>query len=79
MRRPEDVKRRLGNIQQIEDIVTAMRGLAAAHSLDAQKHLAAISAHEATVARAITQALASLQGSHGTDASVRCRQNRALW
>lgn len=70
MRRPEDVKRRLGNIQQIEDIVTAMRGLAAAHSLDAQKHLAAISAHEATVARAITEALASLQVSHRTDASV---------
>jgi F-type H+-transporting ATPase subunit gamma len=70
MRRPEDVKRRLGNIQQIEDIVTAMRGLAAAHSLDAQKHLAAISAHEATVARAISQVLAYMQGSHGADAST---------
>jgi F-type H+-transporting ATPase subunit gamma len=70
MRRPEDVKRRLGNIQQIEDIVTAMRGLAAAHSLDAQKHLAAISAHEATVARAISQVLACMQGSHGADAST---------
>jgi F-type H+-transporting ATPase subunit gamma len=70
MRRPEDVKRRLGNIQQIEDIVTAMRGLAAAHSLDAQKHLAAISAHEATVARAISQVLAYMQGSHGAGAST---------
>jgi F-type H+-transporting ATPase subunit gamma len=70
MRRPEDVKRRLGNIQQIEDIVTAMRGLAAAHSLDAQRHLAAISAHEATVARAISQVLAYMQGSHGAGAST---------
>jgi F-type H+-transporting ATPase subunit gamma len=70
MRRPEDVKRRLGNIQQIEDIVTAMRGLAAAHSLDAQRHLAAISAHEATVARAISQVLAYMQGAHGADAST---------
>jgi F-type H+-transporting ATPase subunit gamma len=69
MRRLEDVKRRLGNIQQIEDIVTAMRGLAAAHSLDAQKHLAAISAHEATVARAISQVLACMQGSHEATAS----------
>jgi F-type H+-transporting ATPase subunit gamma len=70
MRRPEDVKRRLCNIQQIEDIVTAMRGLAAAHSLDAQRHVAAISAHEATVARAISQVLAYMQGSHGADAST---------
>lgn len=65
MRRPEDVKRRLGNIQQIEDIVTAMRGLAAAHSLDAQKHLEAIAAHEAIVSKAISEVLARLQNRRG--------------
>ncbi len=70
MRRLEDVKRRLGNIRQIEDIVTAMRGLAAAHSLDAQKHLAAISAHEATVARAIGEVLAYMQDSRGVNPSA---------
>lgn len=58
MRRPEDVKQRISNIQQIEDIIVAMRGLAAAHSHDAQKHLAAIKTHEATVAEAIAHVLA---------------------
>ena len=60
MRRPEDVKQRIANIGQIEEIIVAMRGLAAAHSHDAQQHLVAIRAHEATIATAIAQAMTYL-------------------
>lgn len=62
MHRPEDVKDRISNIQQIEDIIVAMRGLAAAHSMDARKHLIAIKTYEATVAEAIAHALACAPG-----------------
>lgn len=60
MRRPEDIKARMGNIEQVEGVVVAMRALAAAHAQDAKKHLTAIREQEATVARAMVDALALL-------------------
>ncbi|WP_347311808.1 F0F1 ATP synthase subunit gamma [Defluviimonas sp. SAOS-178_SWC] len=60
MRRPEDIKARMGNIEQVEGVVVAMRALAAAHAQEAKKHLVAIREQEATVARAMVDALALL-------------------
>jgi F-type H+-transporting ATPase subunit gamma len=57
MRRPEDIKARIGNIEQVEGVVVAMRALAAAHAQEARKHLRAIREQEATVARAMVDAL----------------------
>ncbi len=61
MRRPEDIKARMGNIEQVEGVVVAMRALAAAHAQEAKKHLTAIREQEATVARAMVDALALLR------------------
>ncbi len=58
MRRPEEIKDQLGNIEQIETVVVAMRALAAAHSSEARRHLTAIREYEATVAGALGAALA---------------------
>jgi len=58
MRRPEDIADRIENIQQIEGVVVAMRGLATAHAQEARNHLTAIREQEATVARAMANALA---------------------
>lgn len=60
MRRPEDIKARMGNIEQVEAVVVAMRALAAAHTQEAKRHLTAIREQEATVARAMIDALALL-------------------
>ena len=60
MRRPEDISARIGNIEQIEGVVVAMRALAAAHAQEARKHLTAIREQEATVARAMADALSFL-------------------
>ena len=60
MRRPEDIKARVGNIEQVEGVVVAMHALAAAHAQEARKHLGAIREQEATVARAMGDALALL-------------------
>lgn len=60
MRRPEEIKARLGNIEQVEGVVVAMRALAAGHAQEAKRHLSAIREQEATVARAMVDALALL-------------------
>jgi F-type H+-transporting ATPase subunit gamma len=57
MRRPEDIKARMGNIEQIEGVVVAMRAMAAAHAQEARRHLTAIREQESTVARAMADAL----------------------
>ncbi|SEQ59675.1 F0F1 ATP synthase subunit gamma [Thalassovita taeanensis] len=62
MRRPEDIKARIGNIEQIEGVVVAMRAMAAAHAQEARKHLTAIREQERTVARAMIDALSLLPG-----------------
>ena len=62
MRRPEDIKARIGNIEQIEGVVVAMRAMAAAHAQEARKHLTAIREQERTVARAMIDALSLLSG-----------------
>jgi F-type H+-transporting ATPase subunit gamma len=62
MPRLEEIKDRIGNIEQIEGVVVAMRAMAAAHAQDARKHLQAIREHENTVARAMAEALALAPG-----------------
>lgn len=60
MRRPEDIKARMANIEQVEGVVVAMRALAAGHAQEARRHLTAIREQEATVARAMVDALSLL-------------------
>lgn len=62
MMRPEDIKARIGNIDQIEAVVGAMRALAAAHEHEATRHLDAIREQAATVADAMARALSLLPG-----------------
>ena len=55
--RPEDIGERLENVRQIEDVVVALRAMAAAHARDARNHIAAIRQHAATVQRAMASAI----------------------
>ncbi len=57
MKRAEEVQNRIADIEQIGGVVNAMRGLAAAHVRDADKHLSAIRAYEATIGEAIAEVL----------------------
>jgi len=54
----EEIKQRIGNIDQIESVIVAMRAMAAAHAQEARRHLRAIRQHEDTVARAMADAMA---------------------
>jgi len=58
-RRPADIADRMANVRQIEDVVVALRGMAAAHARDARRHLTAIREHAATAARAMSSALSA--------------------
>lgn len=60
MSRPEKIQERIGNIRQIDGIVSTLRAIAAAHQVEARAHLDAIRAHEAAVAEALSVALAAL-------------------
>lgn len=60
MRRSDDIKNQLGNIEQIESVVVAMRALAVAHASEARKHMPAIREHRACVMQAMAEALAML-------------------
>lgn len=60
MSRPEEIQERIGNIRQIDSIVSALRAIAATHQVEARAHLEAIRAHEAAVAEALSVALAAL-------------------
>ncbi|MFP1632404.1 F0F1 ATP synthase subunit gamma [Zhengella sp. ZM62] len=60
MSRPEEIQERIGNIRQIDSIVSTLRAIAAAHQVEARAHLDAIRAHEAAVAEALSVALAAL-------------------
>lgn len=59
MNRPEDIRDRIANIGEIESIVSTLRALAVAHQHEARAHLVPIRAHEASVARALSIALAT--------------------
>lgn len=66
----ESIKDRIANIGQIEGVIVAMRAMAAAHAQEARRHLRAIRAHEATVARAMAAAMAlATRGDFGPAAS----------
>lgn len=60
MRRLEEIQQRIGNIRQIDGIVSTLRAIAAAQQVEARAHLDAIRAHEAAVAEALSVALAAL-------------------
>lgn len=59
----EAIKERIGNIEQIEGVIVAMRAMAAAHAQEARRHLRAIRQHEETVARAVADAMALVPAS----------------
>ena len=59
----EAIKERIGNIEQIEGVIVAMRAMAAAHAQEARRHLRAIRQHEETVARAMADAMALVPAS----------------
>lgn len=54
----DQIKQRIGNINQIEGVIVAMRAMAAAHAQEARRHLRAIRQHEDTVAHAMADAMA---------------------
>lgn len=60
MSRLEEIQERIGNIRQIDGIVSTLRAIAAAHQVEARAHLDAIRTHEAAVAGALSVALAAL-------------------
>jgi F-type H+-transporting ATPase subunit gamma len=60
MSRAADIRERIGDIRQIDSIVSTLQAIAAAHQVEARGHLDAIRAHEATVAQALSVALAVL-------------------
>lgn len=55
-----DVEARIGSIRQLSAVVTAMRGIAAARSREAQQRLEGVRAYAQTVGAGIAQALALL-------------------
>ncbi|MDO6586561.1 FoF1 ATP synthase subunit gamma [Salipiger sp. 1_MG-2023] len=63
MNRPEDIRDRIGNIREIESIVSTLRALAVSHQHEARAHLVPIRAYEASVAQALSTALTIAQAS----------------
>ncbi|MCP1335066.1 F0F1 ATP synthase subunit gamma [Futiania mangrovi] len=60
MNRPEDIQQRIGNIGQIESIVSTLRAIAAAHQAETRTHLEAIRKQEGTVASALSAVLGTM-------------------
>lgn len=58
--RLSDVEQQIGSVHQLESVVTAMRGIAAARAREARGRLAGIRAYADTVGNAIGEALALL-------------------
>lgn len=58
--RLSDVEARIGTVDKLSAVISAMRGIAASRAQEAQKHLASIEAFAATIGAAISQALAFL-------------------
>ncbi len=54
------IRQRIGNTREIENVIVAMRAIAAAHLREARKHVSAIRGHEESVSKAMSQALALL-------------------
>lgn len=59
MTRPEDIKTRIGNIRDIESIVTTLRAMSVLHQQEARTHLVAIRSQAATVAGALASVLSA--------------------
>lgn len=57
-----DIEARIGSVRQLSAVITAMRGIAAARSRDANARLGGVHAYAATVGAGIAQALALLPG-----------------
>ncbi|MGE0224819.1 MAG: F0F1 ATP synthase subunit gamma [Acetobacteraceae bacterium] len=58
--RLSDIEARIGSVQQLAAVITAMRGIAAARSREARGHLTGIRAYARTISLAIGSALAFL-------------------
>lgn len=56
-----DIQARLENIRQLDAVVAAMRGIAAARVQQSRRQLAGIAAYSATVSRAISQAVGLME------------------
>ncbi len=72
-----DVEARIGTLRQLEQVVGAIRAIAAARGRAAQTRLEAVRAHAAIVARAIGRALA-LPGSAETASAIVGHDGRAI-
>jgi F-type H+-transporting ATPase subunit gamma len=68
--RLSEVETRLGSVRQLSSVITAMRGIAAARSREAESRLAGVRHYAGTVGMAIGQALALLNdgSNHGSTA-----------
>ena len=58
--RLSDVEARIGTVKQLAGVIGAMRGIAAARSREARRHLDGVAGTAAAIAAAIGQALAFL-------------------
>lgn len=67
--RLSDVEARIGSIRQLSAVIAAMRGIAAARTREANAQLDGIRAYAATVASAISQALALMPAGDSRPAS----------
>ncbi|OJW19759.1 MAG: hypothetical protein BGO51_26555 [Rhodospirillales bacterium 69-11] len=72
--RLSDVSVRIGSVQQLSAVITAMRGIAAARSREARSRLDGVRAYARTIAEAIGQALAYLPAR--PPAATRASQSR---
>ena len=61
------IRQRIGNTEQIESIIVAMRAIAATHLQDARRHVEAIRRHRASVTEAMGEALALLEETQRPD------------
>lgn len=61
MNRPEEIKGRIDNIHEIENIVSTLQALATAHMMEVRAHLQSIRAHEANIASALSTALSLIE------------------
>ena len=58
--RLSDIEARIGSVQQLQSVIAAMRGIAAARTMEASRHLRGAQAYEATVAASIGRAISLL-------------------
>ncbi len=76
--RLSDVEARIGSVHQLAAVVTAMRGIAAARSREARRHVDGVRAYSQTIAAAIGQALALLPEASVTRSSSDTSSGHAI-